>query len=183
MKKVLLVLGVMVAFVCTGFTEDSDLVKAAKREKERRSKIEAKKVLTNQDIDEFKEREGTPVGIETTSSGEEATATEGSTESEQANDNSNNEEYWRQKRAAADKRVAEAQAKVDRLQSEINELGMAFYREADGVAQRGVIEAERNTRMDKLSQAQAELEAAQAGLEALEDEARRESVPPGWVRE
>jgi len=183
MKKILLLFGVLIAFVCTGFAEDSDLVKAAKKEKERRAKIEAKKVLTNQDIEEFKSREGTPVGIETTSSGEESTGEEtGSEEAEGSEDLSTNEEYWRQKRAAADQRIAQAEAKVERVQSEINELDMAFWREADGVAQRGVIESEKNIRIDKLSQAQTELDEARAALEALEEEARRNAVPPGWVR-
>lgn len=178
MKKILLLFGVLVAFVCTGFTEDSDLVKAAKREKERRAKIEAKRVLTNQDIEGL----GASLGIESTSSGEETTGEEVSGEEAQASeDNSTNEEYWRQRRVAADERIAKAEANIEKIQTEINSLGMWMQGESTS-QDRPLVESERYARIDKLEAAQAELDAARAALEALEEEARREAVPPGWVR-
>jgi hypothetical protein len=71
---------------------------------------------------------------------------------------------------------------VNSLQSEINELTRAFYAEADGVAQRPLIESERNERLDALDKAKKELEDAKQAVENLQDEARKAGVPPGWVR-
>lgn len=45
---------IILALAASSFGEDSDLAKAAKKEKERRSKIQHAKVITNQDMEEFK---------------------------------------------------------------------------------------------------------------------------------
>ena len=172
------------AFSFYSFAEDSALVKAAKKEKERRAKTEAKKTLTNQDIEEIRKKQ--PIsGIESTDApppvGEAAETAKQNDKKEV--DATQTEEYWRTRKQETDARVKDAQGRLDQIQSEINTLTTAFYSESDGVAQRPLIQAERTERIKELEAAKAELEAARAASEGLEDEARRAGALPGWLRD
>lgn len=185
MKKLFLLMGVLFAFVTASYAEDSALVKAAKKEKERRAKTEAKKTLTNQDIEEIRKKQ--PI------SGIETTATEGETDAKGADtastakkpepDPTQTEEYWRGRKQEVDARVQDAQTRVEQLQTEINSLTQAFYAEGDGVAQRPLIETERIERIKELEAAKEALQNARSDAEGLEDEARRAGALPGWLRD
>jgi hypothetical protein len=183
MKKLFLLIGVLIAFVSISIAADSELVKAAKKEKERRAKVEAKKTLTNQDIDEIRTKQ---LGIEAAAApGDEATEekeTETSKDKKEV-DPTQTEEYWRSRKEETDQRVDEAQSKVQQLQNEINNLTTAFYAESDGVAQRPLIESERIERIKELEQAKQDLENAREEAANLEDEARKAGALPGWVRD
>lgn len=183
MKKLFLLIGVLIAFVSISIAADSALVKAAKKEKERRAKVEAKKTLTNQDIDEIRKKQ---LGIETAAApgGEAAEEKEKETKTDKKEvDPTQTEEYWRARKEETDKRVEEAQSKVQQLQNEINSLTTAFYAESDGVAQRPLIESERIERIKELEQAKQDLENAREDASNLEDEARKAGALPGWVRD
>lgn len=186
MKRFILFLGILFAFTLSSFGEDSALVKAAKKEKERRAKTEAKKTLTNQDIEEIRKKQ--PIsGIETDAEGEAAAEAETATGDKKAEkkevDPTETEEYWRGRKQETDDRLRTAQSRVEQLQSEINSLTTAFYAESDGVGQRPVIESERVERIKELEAAKQELEDARAASEGLEDEARRAGALPGWLRD
>ena len=183
MKKLFLLIGVLIAFVSISIAADSDLVKAAKKEKERRAKVEAKKTLTNQDIEEIRTKQ---LGIETAAAPESESAEQKENEGKndkKAVDPTQTEEYWRERKQETDQRVEEAQSKVQQLQSEINNLTTAFYAESDGVAQRPLIESERIERIKELEQAKQDLEEAREEAAGLEDEARKAGALPGWVRD
>jgi hypothetical protein len=62
-------------------------------------------------------------------------------------------------------------------------LTQAFYAESDGVAQRGQIEDQRNTRLNELEAAKKELEDAKQAQDDLQDQARREGALPGWIEQ
>ncbi len=195
--KTLVQLAVIAVFLVTGTlvycqqtqtapaaSGDSPLVQAAKKERERREKLKeaAKpaKSFTNQDIEEFKAR-----NKDVESSTEEATAEESTpveTTTPTTNDEAN-EKKWRDRSHVAVERIKNAEEKIEKLQSDINALTQSFYAEADGVAQRGQIEAERNSRLNELEAAKKELEAAKQAQEDLRDEARREGALPGWIEE
>jgi len=185
MKKLFLFLGVLFVFtVATSFAEDSDLVKLAKQEKERRAKTHATKTLTNQDIEEVRKKQ--PItGIETSEE-----QTQPAEEAEQAGkgekgkeESTNTEEYWRQRKQQVDQQLNDAQTKVEQLQSEINQLSTAFYAEGDGVGQRPVIKQEWDERLKALDDAKRDLQSAQQQSEGLEDEARKAGALPGWLRD
>ena len=187
MKKMFLLMGVIIAFAtASSYAEDSDLVKAAKKEKERRAKTEAKKTLTNQDVEEIRKKQ--PIsGIESSDAESETEATDESktpsTAKKEAADPTQTEEYWRGRKQDVDARVQDAQGRVEQIQSEINSLTAAFYAEGDGVAQRPLIESERNERIKELEAAKQELENARSEAAGLEDEARRAGALPGWLRD
>ena len=186
MKKFFLFLGILFVFtVASSFGEDSVLVKLAKQEKERRAKTEAKKTLTNQDVEEMRKKH--PItGIET-GTGEEAALSEGETKEggseKPGTDATNTEEYWRLRKQETDQKLQDTKTKVDQLQTEITQLTTAFYAEADGVGQRPIIAQERDERIKALEQAKQDLQDAQTTSEGLEDEARKAGALPGWVRD
>jgi DNA repair exonuclease SbcCD ATPase subunit len=182
MKKLFLLIGVLIAFVSISIAADSELVKAAKKEKERRSKVEAKKTLTNQDIEEIRKKQ---LGIETAAAPEDEPTDDTKEDKKEKKevDPTQSEEYWRARKQETDQRVNEAQSKVQQLQDEINNLTTAFYAESDGVAQRPLIESERIERLKELEQAKQELENARSESTGLEDEARKAGALPGWIRD
>lgn len=193
MKKFFFTLGLVFVFLASvSLAQDSPLVEAAKKEKERRAKVKGTKVFTNQDIQEFKKKNNiedeeevvsTEEEGEPESAGAEKTPKTAAKEKEKEKDLSMNEEYWRGRYQNASARVQQAQEKVNQLQSDINSLNQQFYAEGDGVGQRPLIESERGARLTELEAAKAELEQARQDFTNLEEEARRAGAPPGWVRD
>jgi hypothetical protein len=172
-------------------SSDSALMKAAKKERERREKTKAAgkpvKSFTNQDIEDFKiknkdyETSSGETEGETTEQAVEETSTEQATTT--TKDPSQDEEGWRKRSHDAAERTRAAEEKLEKLQSDVNALTQAFYAESDGVAQRGQIEAERNARLNELEATKRELETAKQAQEDLRDEARRAGALPGWIEE
>lgn len=92
-----------------------------------------------------------------------------------------NEAYWR-------KRITDARVQHDRnavflaaLQSRINGL-WADFTARDDPAQRAAIASERQRTLDELARLTAEQQDLEKQIAAIEEEARRAGVPPGWVR-
>lgn len=166
---------------------DSPLMEAAKKERERREKLKAStkqtKSFTNQDIEDFKaknkdaDKSGEGEAEEATGDDTSATSEETTTSTQQ------DEQKWRDRSHEAVERVKDAEEKIQKLQTDINALTQAFYAESDGVAQRGQIEDQRNTRLNELEAARKELENAKQAQEDLQDEARREGALPGWIEQ
>jgi DNA repair exonuclease SbcCD ATPase subunit len=199
--KTLVRLAVLAVFVLTGTlvycqqtqtapasAGDSPLVRAAKKEAERREKLKAStkptKSFTNQDIEEFKAKNKD--ADKGTGEGEaegEATTDDSSTAEETTTASGQDEQKWRDKSHEAVERVKNAEEKIQQLQTDINALTQAFYAESDGVAQRGQIEAQRNERLNALEAAKQELENAKQAQEDLQDEARKEGALPGWIEQ
>jgi hypothetical protein len=167
---------------------DSALVKAAKKERERRDKLKTSakptKSFTNQDIEAFKAKNKD--ADRSSTEGEDSTGEDTSMTPEEtttSNADAQTEQKWRDRSHEAVERVKSAEEKIEKLQTDVNALTQAFYAESDGVAQRGQIEAQRNTRLDELEAAKKELEDAKAAQENLQDEARREGALPGWIEQ
>jgi len=168
---------------------DSPLMQAAKKERERREKLKASekqpKSFTNQDIEDFKaknkdaDKSGEVEGEDATGEDTSATTEETTTSTPGAQD----EQKWRDKSHDANERVKDAEDKIQKLQTDVNALTQAFYAESDGVAQRGQIEDQRNTRLNELEAAKKELENAKQAQEDLQDEARKEGALPGWIEQ
>jgi hypothetical protein len=70
---------------------------------------------------------------------------------------------------------------ADSLQSRINALKTDFVNR-DDPAQRAKIEADLNASLAELERVKKDLAGQVKAIQALEDEARRAGVPPGWLR-
>jgi hypothetical protein len=91
------------------------------------------------------------------------------------------ESYWRERMASARQQRDRNSVYMDALQSRINAL-WADFTARDDPAQRAVIAAERQralAELERLKQEQANLDKQ---ILDIEEDARREGIPPGWIR-
>lgn len=95
---------------------------------------------------------------------------------------SQTEADWRNRVAAARDSLARLQTFSEALQSRISALSADFVNR-DDPAQREVVAADRQKALAELERVKQEIAQQQKAIVALQDEARRAGVPPGWVRE
>jgi hypothetical protein len=156
-----LVFAVAVLYASASLASAQSLAEVAKKERERRKKVDAQ---GGQSFTESDLRGGPrlpPPRASSASSGGagEPSAEETETPTEAEPDPAKTESYWRERVAAVNKKIQDLEA---RLQSpELN-----FDR--------------RNA--PRRQQAERDLEQAKSEKQALVEEARRKGAPPGWLR-
>jgi hypothetical protein len=91
------------------------------------------------------------------------------------------EKYWRNRISQARTALQRSQAFIEALQSHINGLYAEFTAMGDPV-QRAAIENKRNEAMAEQNRLKADIARQTNEIAAIEDEARRASVPAGWLR-
>lgn len=89
--------------------------------------------------------------------------------------------YWNKRIAAAREQLERDRVMLDAMQSRINVLTMDFINR-DDPAQRGKIANDRDRAMLELERLQKTVAAGEKAIPAIEEEARRAGVPPGWLR-
>jgi len=92
-----------------------------------------------------------------------------------------NEAEWRKRVAGIRDALSRAEIFAEALQSRINALTADFVNR-DDPAQRELVGAERQKALAELDRVKQETQDHQKALTALQEEARRAGVPPGWVR-
>jgi hypothetical protein len=93
------------------------------------------------------------------------------------------EPVWRQRARDQREAVRSAEKAIEDAQSRLNALMLDRDPTSLGDPNRlQTIEARKNEARSALEAARLHLAEAQKGLQDLEDEARRNSVPPGWLR-
>lgn len=100
---------------------------------------------------------------------------------DEAKDEKKDEAYWRDRLKSLRDAKARAESFAEALQSRINALSTDFVNR-DDPAQRNVIAADRQKALDELARVRKEIQEHTRALDDLQTEARREGVPPGWVR-
>jgi hypothetical protein len=159
MKRLFLIFAVLCASATLASAQS--LVEVAKKEKERRKKVDAqgKQSYTENDL-RGGPRLPASSATSTTAATEATPAAEGAeTPAEPEEDPTKTESYWRDRVAGVNKKIQDLET---RLQSP--ELNM----DTRGADRRQATERE-------LAQARSE-------KQAIAEEARRKGVPPGWVR-
>lgn len=91
------------------------------------------------------------------------------------------EKFWRDRISAARTAVTRGKAFVDALQSQINGLTTEFVN-MDDPAKRAVIEKKRIEAIAEQDRLKKEIDDQTRAIAAIEEEARREGVPAGWLR-
>lgn len=157
------------------------LADVAKKEKERRAKLKSTqtRTYTNKDIEDFIAKNGTSNGTIDSSDGSnpsatDATATPEDTSSTDIN-SEKNEQAWRQRFDDAQKKIDDAQKKYDDARA--NAAGDVYTN--NGV---DLLTGASGKRQSAADQAKQDLENAQKALDDLQEQARQNGVPPGWVR-
>jgi hypothetical protein len=91
------------------------------------------------------------------------------------------EAWWRQRMVALQEDLARKKTYIDALQSRINALTTDFVNRDDPY-QRAGIERDRLAAIAELERLKSEVAEQSKAVGALQEEARRAGVPPGWLR-
>jgi hypothetical protein len=91
------------------------------------------------------------------------------------------ESYWRERMRLARTTLDRNETYIAALQSRVNALTTDFVNR-DDPAQRAVIAAERKRALGELERLKTQIELDHKAIADLQEEARRASVPPGWLR-
>jgi hypothetical protein len=89
--------------------------------------------------------------------------------------------YWSGRMGEARAAIERSRMFAEALQSRINALTTDFTNR-DDPAQRSVIEQDRKKALEELDRVKKDLADQAKAITAIEDEARRAGVPPGWLR-
>ncbi|HSF19182.1 MAG TPA: hypothetical protein VLK65_26885 [Vicinamibacteria bacterium] len=152
------------------------LAEVAKKEKERREKnrTDASRVITERELS--RSYSGLPATSSTVTNGEssesesaDSPGTSPEREGEAAaQDETQTREYWQNRLNAAREKVAS-------LEKRLSE-------ESWGEGQRYGVDPRGQNNLAQRQEAEQQLAAARAEVQAIQSEARRAGVPPGWVR-
>jgi len=111
--------------------------------------------------------ERSPVGPDAASPGEKA--------------ESHDEKWWRARIARAREALERDQVLMEAVQSRINALTLEWSGR-DDPAQRDTMWNQRERALAELGRLSAQIEGERAGIEGIQEEARRQDVPAEWVR-
>jgi hypothetical protein len=173
-----------------GWAQAQSLADVARTEAARRKTVDAPaKVYTNDDLrSDFTKPEsappapaGAPAASAPASERSDPSAAAPPAAGGAAKGPAHDQAYWSGRMADARGKVERSQAFAQALQNRIDMLWTDFVNRGDPVQQRA-IEQERNKALAELERLKKEIDENQKALTALEDEARREGVPPGWLR-
>jgi hypothetical protein len=91
------------------------------------------------------------------------------------------ETYWKKRIVAAREALDRSQTFAEALQSRINALTTDFT-SRDDPAQRAVVAADRQKALAELERVKQEIQQHTKAIAAVQEDARRAGVPPGWLR-
>jgi len=160
--------------------QNPTLAEIARKEQERRKATKnSDKVLTNKDLPPSAAK---PAPADTTTAaGDAAQKAETKPEPEKSGDPTKDEGWWKQRMAQARESVRRNEAFLEALQSRINSLSADFVARDDPY-QRAKIGEDRQKALAEMERVQAEIALGKKQITDIEEEARKASVPPGWLR-
>lgn len=198
MKKTIFVFAAVACLIpALPANAQSPLAEAAKREAERRRAVRAASVptYTSEDLARLPARAPTTVparpATEVTTMGVVGSAAEPApltgaaaapgAPGQPAAPGPRDEKYWRDRMTTARSALSRLEIFAESLQSRINALSADFVNR-DDPAQRQQIAEQRQRALDELNKVKLEIIEARKQIGDIEAEARRLSVPAGWVR-
>ena len=189
-KKTIVFSALALLMASSAALAQSPLAEAARREAERRKAMRAAPTTyTNEDLARLPVRSvplkpPPPTTVTTIGpAGSAAAPPAGATDPAAAADAAGprDEKYWRDRITAARTNLSRLEMFKEALQSRINALSADFVNR-DDPAQRQKIAEDRQRAIEELNRVTQEIEDATTAIAAIQDEARRLGVPPGWVR-
>ena len=113
--------------------------------------------------------------------GSDSTAKALASEPKEVKEKARDQAYWSGRLKELQTQLDRDQTFADALQTRINAL-TADFSARDDPAQRAVIGRDRQKALDELDRLRKALQADKTAIADLQEEARRASVPPGWLR-
>jgi len=192
MRKTPLAWGLAVAVLVSGVARAQSLGEVAKKEEERRKTVKSSgKVYTNDDLRRYPvtptpvpagEAEGAAAPGAPPADPVEAAkkAQQGIPAPEQAEEKKD-EAYWKKRIMGARERMSRSEAHLEAMQTRVNSLTNDFYAR-DDPAQRALVWSQRTAALEEMERLTQEIADQKKEIAAIEEEARQEGVPPGWLR-
>jgi type IV secretory pathway VirB10-like protein len=172
-----LLAGVLV-YPSVAFAQGPTLAEIARKEQERRKTTKnSDKVLTNKDLPP-------PAAKPATAAAAPAAAVDAAApkaEAKPAGEPEKDEAWWKQRMVQARESLRRNEAFLDALQSRINSLSADFVARDDPY-QRAKIGEDRQKALAEMERVQTEIALGKKQITDIEEEARKASVPPGWLR-
>jgi hypothetical protein len=157
----------------------------AKQEEERRKDVKpSAKVYTNRDLG------GSSVASQPETTKPSAEPAAPSSTADKAKDDSKDsakdggakdQKFWSSRKKDLQAKLERDRVLADAMQTRVNALTADFAARSDP-AQRAVIDADRKRALTELDALQKNIKDDQKALADLDEEARKASVPPGWLR-
>jgi hypothetical protein len=159
------------------------LAEVAKAEEARRQQVrKPARVITNSDLKPDTSRGAAPPPTITPVTGATASPENATPEAPAADaEPAKGQVYWSNRIKSAREQLQRMQILSDSVQSRINALTTDFVNR-DDPAQRAKIETDRQAALGELERLKKEMADKTKEITAIEDEARRAGVPPGWLR-
>lgn len=161
MKRFIMFWLLMLPLGFAGFADASaqSLAEVAKKEKERRKAVGKAEVRTYDDSSLGGRGRSVQFVPAADDSGTDAGQVDEAAEEAQEEDPTETQAYWRDRKASIEKRISD-------IEAQLNHPG--FSQDPDNLMRRSNLERQ--------------LQQARSDLSALQAEARRKGIPPGWVR-
>ncbi len=176
--SILVIVSLMQAFLGVWNTPPASLGELAFREAVRRAATPApSRVVTDADLGPVPERSMPPVPPPVVMADETA----GATKSVEKLVENKDETWWRARMLKARADVERDRLIVTALESRVNALTRDVANR-DAPLERAALVAERLRAIAELERMRAQVAAGVEAISDIEDEARREGVPPGWLR-
>jgi hypothetical protein len=164
---------------------DQGLAEIARQEEARRKVVKpSRKVYTNADLkNDGSATPPAPVAPSGASAAAPATSANASPEKPTVpdGDGPRDQAYWSGRMSAARSALERSRIFAEALQSRINALSADFVNR-DDPAQRAQLELERQRSVAELDRVKREMGEQAKAIAAIEEEARKAGVPPGWLR-
>ncbi len=153
----------------------SPLVELSKKEKQRRKKEKAVKVITNEDLGKAPSPSVSISGARYSPSPEEGIGK--AVKSPRKKDR----KWWVSRKKKLEEKIASLKRKIEELQKKVNTLTTGFLIEQRPIAHQRLKDELEKTK-GALERAKKDLEKARKELDKLYEEARKAGIPPGWLR-
>lgn len=195
-----LLMAVLALLICADFVAGQSLAEVARAEEARRKALKGSaKVYTDETLSKgggggaaasaSAPAVPTPPGLPTTIAGmpvkpgtEKPAPTPDPKAGEPSKDEPpKDEKYWKERITALRNTLSRNKILADALQSRVNALNTDFVNR-DDPAQRAVIEKDRRAALAEMERVKQDTDKTSKAIVALEDEARKANVPPGWLR-
>ena len=176
--------GVLVS-PAVAFAQNPSLAEIARKEQERRKATKnSDKVLTNKDLPPSAVKPATPDATAPQPAADAAAQkpeAKPAGEPEKPGEPTKDEAWWKQRIMQAREGVRRNEAFLEALQSRINSLSADFVARDDPY-QRAKIGEDRQKALAEMERVTAEIALGKKQIADIEEEARKASVPPGWLR-
>jgi chromosome segregation ATPase len=157
---------------------------ARKARAEKQAAAKPKKVYTD---DDFASKKNAPAAPATNTEGDQASATQATTDATAATDASatndpKSEAYWRKRFQVVRDKIANSEKELDVLQRELNKDQVQYYNDPQKALMQQYDRKDINDRTAKVDAKKKEIEDLKKQLSDMEDELRKVGGDPGWAR-